>query len=142
MIATALTAPTVGRSERRRRVRLSVGGNACSKRDASKSGRFALSPTGKDLLAMYYGEDLFEDDDDNGADRVEGAVTHIFVGVFETAAWLIGGVLVGALVGTDVKSSPWFWVVLLALPPIVALALWLRRTRKQERITFGAEERS
>jgi F0F1-type ATP synthase assembly protein I len=91
---------------------------------------------------MYSG-DLFEDErDDNGADRIEGAVTHFLVGAFETAAWLIGAVLVGTLVGTDVESSPWFWVVLLALPPIVAAAVWLRRTRKQERLTFDATERS
>jgi hypothetical protein len=90
---------------------------------------------------MYYGEDLFEDDrDDKGADRIERAVTHFLVGAFETAAWLIGVVLVGALVGTDVESSPWFWAVLIAFPPIVATALWLRRTRKQERITLDPAE--
>jgi F0F1-type ATP synthase assembly protein I len=101
------------------------------------------SRSGKDPLAMYYGEDLFEDEGvDQGADRIESAVTHFFVGALETAAWLIGVAFVGALVGTDVESSPWFWVVLLALPPIVAAALWLRRTRKQERITFDATERT
>jgi hypothetical protein len=50
--------------------------------------------------------------------------------------------VVGVLVGTNLESSPWFWLVLLALPPNVALALWLRRTRKQERIVFDARERS
>jgi F0F1-type ATP synthase assembly protein I len=93
---------------------------------------------------MYYGEDLFEGDqnDDERDDRVESAASHFLVGLIETAAWLIGVVVVGALIGTDVASSPWFWVVLLALPLIVAAALWLRRTRKQERIRFDAGERT
>jgi F0F1-type ATP synthase assembly protein I len=92
---------------------------------------------------MYYGEHLFEDEDgDKGGARVERAVTHFLVGAFEAAAWLIGVVLVGALVGTDVESSPWFWVVLLALPPIIAAGLWLRRIRKLERITLDPSERS
>lgn len=92
---------------------------------------------------MYYGEDLFEDEgDDEGADRIKNGLTHVFVGAFETVAWLVGAAIVGALVGTDLESSPWFWVVLIALPPILAVALWLRRTRKQERIEFDLPERS
>jgi F0F1-type ATP synthase assembly protein I len=92
---------------------------------------------------MYYGEDLFDDEvDGDGKDRVDNALTHVFVGAVETAAWLIGVAIVGALVGTDLESSPWVWVVLIALPLIVGFALWLRRTRQQERIAFGPAERS
>jgi uncharacterized protein (DUF983 family) len=92
---------------------------------------------------MYYGEDLYEDEvEDEGADRVDNALTHFFIGVLEAAAWLVGLAVVGALVGTDLESSPWFWAVLIALPLIVALALLLRRTRKHERIVFGPIERS
>lgn len=92
---------------------------------------------------MYYGEDLFDDEVDNdGAGRIKNVATHFFVGAFEAAVWLVGVAIVGALVGTDLESSPWFWVVLIALPLIVGLALWLRRTRKHERIAFDATERS
>jgi F0F1-type ATP synthase assembly protein I len=86
---------------------------------------------------MYYGEDLFEEEsDEENSDRLEKTLTHLLAGAFETAAWLLGAAIVGALVGTDLESSPWFWVVLLALPAVVALALWLRRTRTQERLEF------
>src|SRR5919106_5361162 len=92
----------------------------------------ALAPRESIPRAMYYGEDLFDDEvDDDGADRVDDALTHVFVGAFEAGAWLIGVAIVGALFGTDLESSPWFWVVLVALPLIVGLALWLRRTRKR-----------
>jgi F0F1-type ATP synthase assembly protein I len=92
---------------------------------------------------MYYGEDLYEDEvDDEGADRIDNALTHFLIGTLEAAAWLVGLAVVGALVGTDRESSPWFWAVLIALPLIVALALLLRRTRKHERIAFGPIERS
>jgi F0F1-type ATP synthase assembly protein I len=90
---------------------------------------------------MYYGEDLFDDElEDDGADRIDRTLTHFFVGVFEAAAWLIGAAVVGALVGTDLKSSPWLWVVLIALPLIVGVALWLRRTRQNERIALRPSE--
>jgi F0F1-type ATP synthase assembly protein I len=86
---------------------------------------------------MYSGGDLYEDEvDDDGTDRIDKAVTHFFVGVLEAAAWLVGLAVVGALIGTDVESSPWFWAVLIALPLIVALALLMRRTRKHERVVF------
>ena len=92
---------------------------------------------------MYYGEDLYDDAvDDEGADRMDRTLTHLFLGAFEAAAWLVGLAVVGALVGTDLESSPWFWVVLIGLPLFVALALLLRRTRKHERISFDATERS
>jgi hypothetical protein len=100
-----------------------------------------LSSRGKASLAMYYGEDLFDSEvDDDRADRIDNALTHFLVGAFETAAWLIGLAIVGAVVGTDLQSSPWFWVVLISLPLIVALALLLRRTRKRERIAFDPTE--
>jgi F0F1-type ATP synthase assembly protein I len=92
---------------------------------------------------MYYGEDLYDDEvDDEGADRIDSTLTHLFLGGFEAAAWLVGLAVIGALVGTDLESSPWFWVVLIALPLFVALALLLRRTRKRERIAFEPTERS
>ena len=92
---------------------------------------------------MHYGEDLHgEELNDEGANRVGNALTHLFIGALEAAAWLVGLAVVGALVGTDLESSPWFWAVLIALPLTVALALWLRRTRKQERIAFDPKERS
>jgi uncharacterized protein (DUF983 family) len=94
-------------------------------------------------LVVYYREDLYEDEvEDEGADRVDNALTHLLIGVLEAAAWLVGLAVVGALVGTDLESSPWFWAVLITVPLIVALALLLRRTRKHERIVFGPIERS
>jgi F0F1-type ATP synthase assembly protein I len=112
-----------------------------SKGSAGVGSGFSL--IGKASFAMYYGEDLFEDEgDDEGADRIKNGLTHVFVGAFEAVAWLIGVVIVGALVGTDFESSPWFWVVLIALPLIVAVALWLRRTRRQEHVTFDLPQRS
>ena len=94
-------------------------------------------------MVVYDGEDLYEDEvEDEGADRVDNALAHFLIGVLEAAAWLVGLAVVGALVGTDLESSPWFWAVLIALPLIVALALLLRRTRKHERIVFGPTERS
>jgi F0F1-type ATP synthase assembly protein I len=91
---------------------------------------------------MYYGEDLFDEDvDDVGADRVERALTHVVLGAFEAVAWLLGAAIVGAVVGTDLESSPWFWVVLIALPLIVGVALWLRRTRIHERVAFDPPDR-
>jgi F0F1-type ATP synthase assembly protein I len=92
---------------------------------------------------MYYGDDLCEGEvDDEGPDRIDSTLTHLFLGALEAAAWLVGLAVVGALVGTDLESSPWFWVVLIALPLFVALALLLRRTRKRERIAFEPTERS
>jgi F0F1-type ATP synthase assembly protein I len=92
---------------------------------------------------MYYGEDPFDDKiDHDGADRIEHVVTHFLVGALEAAAWLAGVAIFGVLVGTDLESSPWFWVVLIVLPLILGLALWLRRTRKRERLAFDATERS
>jgi hypothetical protein len=92
---------------------------------------------------MHYGEDLYDDEvDDEGAGRIDNALTHFFVGALEAAAWLVGLAVVGVLVGTDLESSPWFWAALIALPLIVALALLLRRTRKQERIVFDRTEGS
>jgi hypothetical protein len=88
---------------------------------------------------VYYGEDLYDDD---GADRIDSALTHFFVGALEAAAWLVGLAVVGALVGTDLESSPWFWVVLIASPILVGLALLLRRTRKHERMVFDRPEQS
>jgi hypothetical protein len=89
---------------------------------------------------MYYGEDLFDEEvEEDGADRIEGALTHIALGAFEAVAWVLGAAIVGALVGTDLESSSWFWVVLIALPLIVGVALWLRRTRKQERVAFDPQ---
>jgi F0F1-type ATP synthase assembly protein I len=88
---------------------------------------------------VYYGEDLYDDEDH---DRADNPLTHFFVGAFEAAAWLVGVAVVGALVGTDLESSPWFWVVLIALPLILGVALLLRRTRKHERIAFDPTERS
>ena len=91
---------------------------------------------------MYYGEDLYDDEvDDEGADRIDNAVTHFIIGALEAAAWLVGLALVGALVGTDLESSPWFWVVLIMLPLILGVALLLRRTRKHERIVLAPTER-
>jgi F0F1-type ATP synthase assembly protein I len=92
---------------------------------------------------MHYGEDLYEEEvDGDGADLIDNALTHFFVGALEAAAWLVGLAVVGALVGTDLESSPWFWVALIALPIIVGLALLLRRTRKHERIAFDRTDRS
>ena len=86
---------------------------------------------------------MYDDEvDDEGADRMDSTLTHLFLGAFEAAAWLVGLAVVGALVGTDLESSPWFWVVLIALPLILGLALLLRRTRKHERIAFDSTERS
>jgi F0F1-type ATP synthase assembly protein I len=91
---------------------------------------------------MYYGEDPYDDEvDDEGADRIDNALTHFFIGALEAAAWLVGLALVGALVGTDLESSPWFWVVLIMLPLILGVALLLRRTRKHERIVLAPTER-
>jgi F0F1-type ATP synthase assembly protein I len=98
---------------------------------------------GKASLAMHYGEDLYDDEvNDDGADRIDNALTHFFVGALEAAAWLVGLAVVGVLVGTDLESSPWFWVVLISLPIIVGLALLLRRTRKHERIAFDPPDQS
>jgi hypothetical protein len=92
---------------------------------------------------MHYGEDLYDDEvGDAGAGRIDNALTHFFVGALEAAAWLAGLAIVGALVGTDLAASPWFWVVLIALPLIVGVALLLRRTRSRERIVFDPIERS
>lgn len=95
-------------------------------------------PAGKHFSVVDYREDQY----DEGADRIDNALTHFFVGALEAAAWLVGLAVVGALIGTDLESSPWFWAVLIALPLIVALALLLRRTRKRERIAFRPTERS
>jgi len=117
------------------------GGSNDSKGSAGVGSGFPV--IGKASFAVYYGEDLFEDEgDDEGADRIKNGLTHVFVGAFETVAWLVGAAIVGALVGTDLESSPWSWVVLIALPLIVAVALWLRRTRRQERVTFDRLQRS
>jgi hypothetical protein len=86
---------------------------------------------------MYYGEDLYDGEDD---DQDDGALTHFFIGALEAAAWLLGLAVAGALVGTDLESSAWFWVVLIALPLILGVALLLRRTRKHERLLFDARE--
>ena len=89
---------------------------------------------------MYYGEDLFDADDEND-DRVDSTLTHFLLGAVEAAAWLVGLAVAGALIGADLESSPWFWVVLIALPLILGMALWLRGTRKGERVAFDATER-
>jgi membrane protein implicated in regulation of membrane protease activity len=92
---------------------------------------------------MYSGDDLYEDEaDDDGADRIDKAVTHLFVGVLEAAAWLVGLAAVAALIGTDVESSPWFWAALIALPLIITLALLMRRTRRRERVAYDRTDRS
>jgi uncharacterized protein (DUF983 family) len=88
---------------------------------------------------MHDSEELQDDQD---TDRVEDTLAHLLVGALEAAAWLVGLAVVGALVSTDLESSPWFWAALVALPIIVAVALLLRRTRKQERIIFDRIERS
>jgi F0F1-type ATP synthase assembly protein I len=116
------------------------GGNHDSKGSAGVGSGFGCG--GKALIAMYYGEDLYDDVDEDDDDRIENALTHFLLGAFEVAAWLVGAAVVGAFVGTDLESSPWFWVVLIALPLIVGLALLLRRTRKHERLTFDLPERS
>jgi F0F1-type ATP synthase assembly protein I len=92
---------------------------------------------------VYYGEDLFDDEvDDNGANGIENALSHFFVGALETAAWLAGAAVVGALIGTDLRSSPWFWLALIVLPLALGSAIYLRRTRRQERIRFDAGDAS
>ena len=91
---------------------------------------------------MYSSDNLYEDEADDGADRIDKAVTHLFVGVFEAATWLVGLAAVAALIGTDVESSPWFWAVLIALPLIITLALLMRRTRRRERVAFDRTDRS
>jgi hypothetical protein len=89
---------------------------------------------------VYY-EDLFDDEvEDDGSDRIDSALTGVVFGVVEAAAWLIGAAIVGAIASTDIESSPWLWVMLAALPVLVAVALWLRRTRKQERILLRPTE--
>jgi hypothetical protein len=107
------------------------------------SARFGSATNGKEVVAVYYGEDLFDDEvEDEGSDRIDSALTSVVFGVVEAAAWLIGVAIVGAVASTDLKSSPWLWVALVALPLLVTVALWLRRTRQQERIMLRPTERS
>jgi hypothetical protein len=60
---------------------------------------------------MYSGEDLYDGDDEDD-DRVDSPLTHFFLVAVEAAAWLIGLAVAGALIGADLESSPWFWVIL------------------------------
>jgi hypothetical protein len=107
------------------------------------TARLDCSVLGKASGAVYYGEDLFDDDvDEDRSDGLDSTLAGVVLGVVEAAAWLIGVAIVGAVASTDLRSSPWLWVVLVALPLLVAVALWLRRTRQQERIMLRPTERS
>jgi hypothetical protein len=96
----------------------------------------------KETVAVHDGEHLNGEAKDDGSSRSGSALTSVVFSVIEAAAWLIGIAVVGAVASTDLESSPWLWVILLALPLLVVVALWLRRTRKQERILLGPTERS
>jgi hypothetical protein len=96
----------------------------------------------KETVAVPDGEHLNDGVEDEGSVRTDSALTTVAFSVVEAAAWLIGIAVVGAVASTDLESSPWLWVALAALPLLVAVALWLRRTRQQERIMLRPTERS
>jgi hypothetical protein len=87
---------------------------------------------------MYSGEDLFDDGDyeDDG-----GVVTRFLAGALEAAGGFVVLAVIGAVAGTELESSAWFWLVVIAVASGLGIALLLRRTRKAERLVFGPTER-
>jgi Flp pilus assembly protein TadB len=109
-------------------------------RHDSNVGLPYLRPFGAEL--SRYRDDLVDEVEDDGSDRNDSAIAGVVFSVVEAAAWLIGIAIVGAIASTDLESSLWLWVVLLGVPLLVAVALWLRRTRRQERVMLRPTEQS
>jgi hypothetical protein len=90
---------------------------------------------------MYSGEELFDDDgNDEDEDDGGGVATSFLIGALEAAGGLLVFAVIGAVAGTELESSPWFWLAVLALASGLGMALLLRRTRNAERLMFDARE--
>jgi Flp pilus assembly protein TadB len=89
-----------------------------------------------------YREDLVDEVEDDGPHGIDSPIAGVVFSVIEAAAWLGGIAIVGAIASTDLESSLWLWVVLVGVPLLIAVALWLRRTRRQERVMLRPTEQS
>jgi hypothetical protein len=87
---------------------------------------------------MYSGEDLFDDADDE--DEGGGILAGLLTGALEAAGGLVVFAVIGAVAGTDLESSLWFWLVVAGVGSGLAIALLLRRTRNAERLAFDPRE--